>query len=309
MHKVMNQWQHYDSSDLSTMSKELNDLVEHCCFAWDNWLTTVIKAQLAKEEACFSQIHLEKVKDTCTYVAEQLVLLAKSDAMQQGELSELRINQKYALLAKSLVQLYQEKMVIHVQEFFGEIQADLVRTMGYETLLRMNTKRYVDLVLYHQLSLHSAELEMKHTGIKYKRDVELKSPNAFIYTRLHGGLKADDIRVSYRWLFINAWLCSWLKVNDVSANKAALHIAKDDLFFYLKDDSEKLNDYGEVATLEERHARRQKRLNTEFSKWKKYSGNFAYISDGLFKKSSRGYRNQIKREQKRNEKEELAKKS
>ncbi|EHU9520837.1 hypothetical protein KZY93_004267, partial [Vibrio vulnificus] len=158
---------------------------------------------------------------------------------------------------------------------------------------------YVDLVLCYELAKCSERLEQEHRygGKKISRDVELKSPNAFIYTRLHGGYKAEDIRVSYRWLFINAWLYSWLKKKDISASKAAQHIAQEDRFFYLNDDKEKLTDDGVKPSMEQLHARRAKSLNTEFSKWKNYKGPFGYISDTLFNKSSKGYRQEQDRKQ------------
>ncbi|EEW10391.1 hypothetical protein SX4_2286 [Vibrio mimicus SX-4] len=291
MQRIMNtiEFRHPYDNEVTSMTRELMELVEHCCYAWDNWLLTVLKAQLRNEEAMFTPELLTEIIDKCSYVVDQLVLLSKLSVMNTGEFEELRPNQKYALLAKSLLQFYQEKIADHVQNLVDEIQSDLFTTMGYEKLLKVETKRYVDMVLYHEIARRSAELEMDHTGIKYEREVELKSPNAFIYTRLHGGYKANDIRATYRWLFIKAWLYSWLQVNPVSANKAAEEIAKDERFFYLDKVTRKVAKDGIAESDDECHARRQKQLNSEFSKWKKYEGQFAYISDSLFSKSKNAY--------------------
>ncbi|WP_010434581.1 MULTISPECIES: hypothetical protein [Vibrio] len=291
MHRIMHtiEFRHPYNNEVTLMARELVELVEHCCYAWDNWLFTVLKAQIGNEEAMFTPELLTEIIDKCSYVADQLVLLSKLPVMNTGAFEEFRPNQKYALLAKSLLQLYQDTIVSHVQCLVDDLQSELLTTMGYEKLLRIDTKRYVDMVLYYELSKRAAELEMEHTGIKYEREVELKSPNAFIYTRLHGGYKASDIRATYRWLFIKAWLYSWLKVNAVSANKAAEEMAKNDRFFYLDKVSRKVGKDGVVESDDECYARRQKQLNSEFSKWKKYDGPFSYISDSLFSKSRNAY--------------------
>ncbi|MFS1488140.1 hypothetical protein BCT96_014480 [Vibrio splendidus] len=297
MHRIMNtsKFPHPWDNEQTTMSKELLALVEHCCLAWEEWLAVMVKAQLPGEEALFTQEHLNNVTEASAYVTEQLIVLAKLNVLNEGQFEHLRVNQKYALLAKSLLQIYQEKIVTYVQEYVDELQAHLFKTMGYEKLIRINSKRYVDIVLFYQIGLCSAELEMEHTGVKCPRSKEIKSPNDFIYTRLHGGYKAADIRVSYRWLFIKVWLYSWLKVNDVSANKAARFVAEDDRFFYLDKRLRRLgrkDEEGLVETNEQCYTRRQKQLNSEFSLWKKYKGPFTYISNNLFKKSERGYEKQ-----------------
>ena len=301
MHFLMNEVQFHalpsGKQKATSLARDFDELVMHCCFAWDDWIATNIKAHLSKSEAIFAVEHLDKVVDTCRYVADQLVAIARLKNLNRGVLLDLRVNQKYALLAKSLLEHYQERVVTHVQEYIDDLQGELELLYGFEGALKLDSKRYVDLVLMHELSIRSDKLEREHVGVNSSRDVELKSPNAFIYTRLHGGYNAEDIRVSYRWLFINAWLYSWLKDKDISASKAAQYIAQEDRFFYLNDDKEKLTDDGVKPSMEQLHARRAKSLNTEFSKWKNYKGPFGYISDTLFKKSSKGYRQEQDRKQ------------
>ncbi|PHJ41261.1 hypothetical protein [Vibrio sp. PID17_43] len=289
-------FQHPTDNQLTTISKELCELVEHCCYAWDEWLKEVLAARDNKKGAMISNECLLKIVETCTYVSQQLELLARQCCSNHQKLSELRVNQRYALLASSLLQMYQERVEQHIRGYISEYATYCLNQ--YEPI-KINTKRYVDLVLCYELAKCSERLEQEHryAGKKISRDVELKSPNAFIYTRLHGGYKAEDIRVSYRWLFINAWLYSWLKRKDISASKAAQHIAQEDRFFYLNDDKEKLTDDGVKPSMEQLHARRAKSLNTEFSKWKNYKGPFGYISDTLFNKSSKGYTQEQDRKQ------------
>lgn len=157
---------------------------------------------------------------------------------------------------------------------------------GRDVSIVIDTKRYIDLILMHELSMKSLDIEKKQKG---RSKAKLSSPATFMYTRMHGGYKASDIRATYRWLFIKAWLYSWLKVNAVSANKAAEEMAKNDRFFYLDKVSRKVGKDGVVESDDECYARRQKQLNSEFSKWKKYDGPFAYISDSLFSKSRNAY--------------------
>ncbi|MBF4391051.1 hypothetical protein EAY32_24585, partial [Vibrio anguillarum] len=174
MHRIMHtiEFRHPYNNEVTLMARELVELVEHCCYAWDNWLFTVLKAQIGNEEAMFTPELLTEILDKCSYVADQLVLLSKLPVMNTGAFEEFRPNQKYALLAKSLLQLYQDTIVSHVQCLVDDLQSELLTTMGYEKLLRIDTKRYVDMVLYYELSKRAAELEMEHTGIKYEREVE-----------------------------------------------------------------------------------------------------------------------------------------
>ncbi|RMZ62303.1 hypothetical protein D9U34_19775, partial [Vibrio anguillarum] len=102
------------NNEVTLMARELVELVEHCCYAWDNWLFTVLKAQIGNEEAMFTPELLTEILDKCSYVADQLVLLSKLPVMNTGAFEEFRPNQKYALLAKSLLQLYQDTIVSHV---------------------------------------------------------------------------------------------------------------------------------------------------------------------------------------------------
>ena len=296
MQNIMNNgvFLHPVDKTATTMTKELTELVDYCFHAWDKWLSTQVKSNLAHEDARFSGVLLDEVVDACSYVADKLVDLARLDHMNQGQFSALRVNQKFALLAKSLIQIYLERLDGYVEDYLSELGQYLFKTMGYEKELRIETKRYVDLVLMHQLSTRSAKLGMEHTGINCEREVELKSPSTFIYTQRHGGLKADDIRRSYRWLFIKAWLYSWLKENEVSASKAARAIAEEDRFFYLDTELKKIGKAdGLEETDDECFSRRQKTLNTEFSKWNKSLTDFGYISNNLFSKSKKGYEKQL----------------
>ncbi len=274
------------SSAPMTVNDYLEGLVDKLFQVWDEWIIEEIRAKLSKRKASLSIEILEGMITQVSAVVEELMEFANKPYLNRKELVDFPQNQKFALLSTSLYLLYKQGLEEYIEQVLNEWRLFEYETSGRDVSIVIDTKRYIDLILMHELSMKSLDIEKKQKG---RSKAKLSSPATFMYTRMHGGYKASDIRATYRWLFIKAWLYSWLKVNAVSANKAAEEIAKNDCFFYLDKVSRKVGKDGVVESDDECYARRQKQLNSEFSKWKKYDGPFAYISDSLFSKSRNAY--------------------
>ncbi|WP_318440450.1 hypothetical protein [Photobacterium leiognathi] len=95
----------------------------------------------------------------------------------------------------------------------------------------LNINNYIDVILSYESSKYSERVKKEYTEVNMKRNIELLSPSSFLYMRYRFGKKADDIRRTYRWLFIKAWLYGYLKDKDLSARNVAEILADDDRFF------------------------------------------------------------------------------
>lgn len=119
----------------TTMTVELEKLVDYCCNAWCRWLGTLVNANLQHKKAWFTRALLDDVVEMCSYVADTLVDLARLEQMNKGPFSDLRVNQKYALLAKSLLQMYLDRLGGYIEDHLAELK----QYIGYEKELKIDT--------------------------------------------------------------------------------------------------------------------------------------------------------------------------
>ncbi|WP_305370881.1 hypothetical protein [Photobacterium leiognathi] len=198
----------------------------------------------------------------------------------------LSTNKKYALLSKVFLSICDEVRDVAIQT-----ELDIL-TNNYKVKDRLinkelNINNYIDVILSYELSKYSERVKKEYTGVNMKRNVELLSPSSFLYMRYRFGKKADDIRRTYRWLFIKVWLYGYLKDKDLSARNVAEILADDDRFFYLNEHTQKDHPDSDVFSA------RVKTLTNQFSRWKKHTSSkeceTGYLSGVLEDKCHRHY--------------------
>ncbi|USD55206.1 hypothetical protein [Vibrio sp. SCSIO 43155] len=134
---------------------------------------------------------------------------------------------------------------------------------GYEN----KYSRYIDAVLAHHL--------VKKLGSKPEMP---SAPNDFIFKEISKNkfAKSRDLRAQYRWLFIKAWLYSYLTKYDLTLSEVAKQISLDDYFFYMSDMA-KLEDFESQVYKEEIQEARFLDLKNNLSAWKNDKSEYGYI--------------------------------
>lgn len=232
-----------------------------------------------------------KTKEVVTVLKE----LSQAPFMRQDvEMSLWNKDKCFAFLSTLFLTEYVGGLEDYVNEYFQSYEdykaskkINIIYDRGYlaDSGMPRWIKLYAVLILCYEL--------LNVLGDDSKVD-KYQSPSKFIYIYRHGGSAGDDFNITYRWLFIKAWLYSYLKNKDMSASKASLAIVKDDRFYYLDNELRIVKD-GYKETDEECFSRRKNTLTKELSKWNKHTGEFGYVSQMLFKKSMNSYEKQKKK--------------
>ncbi|EHK9076110.1 hypothetical protein KCU32_001863 [Vibrio parahaemolyticus] len=206
-------------ADGSELIMVLNLLTNKACAIW----IPIILGYLDSGSSDITPDVLETIIKQCEQVSSGLKLLSQSPELNHKTLGTLDKDGRYGLLAKLLLQGYQEYIPTFIQQF--------AETKGIDIDVQFPV--IVDVVLAHQLTL-----QLKH------RPEAPRTPNEFIYKEISSSkkTKAQDLRAHYRWLMIKAWLYSYLKKHNMTLSEAAKMIAGEDRFFYLSSQA-KLEDY------------------------------------------------------------------
>ncbi|HAS6891248.1 TPA: hypothetical protein I7296_16485 [Vibrio parahaemolyticus] len=221
----------------------------------------------------------------CEKVSDDLWELAKSDEFDVGELKTLGTDAKYALLANLLLQEYKRLVRIRAPQLIELWLLDIVRVKQASTNKRVNVKvpeeyekklsRYIDVVLAHHL--------VKKLSSKPQMP---SSPADFIFKEISKNkfAKSRDLRAQYRWLFIKAWLYSYLRKYNLTLSEVAEQISRDDDFFYMSD-MPKLADFEKQVHKDEIQQARFLDLKNNFSAWKNNKSKDGYIHSQILASS------------------------
>jgi hypothetical protein len=273
-----------DEGQETTGTQELQKLVNEVLGLWPSLIFKFLVSRKSSNPMWIFPEDIHEIKSVCRGVAETLYLSSKDLFLNEHFKNELSAKKEYAFLVKTFLFLHNEQRDIYVQETVNTLQ----RVQGFPNVegSDFRLKPYVDLILSYELSEYAVILDKEHSGIDMEREVELQSPSTFLHMRDHQGKKANDMRATYRWLFIKAWLYSHLKGKDISASKAVFEIAKNDTFYYLDSDKRKVDGDGYEETDDICFRRRHKTLVNELSKWRKHLQVGSGYIEGMLKVKS-----------------------
>lgn len=273
--------------DVRTTCGEIIDEYVRTALALNNFcLISAFKSRRDENNITLNFSDIEKIKRFCVDLCRVIEDLSNLYFFNMAEELELSTSQKYSLLSKAFLFLYQQSE----KEFNNNLTKEILKTIPKKQKAVFGNcyiRSYVDVIISYELSQYAEKLEQECTGKNIERKVKLLSPSTFLYMRYRFGKKADDMRRTYRWLFIKAWLYADLKDKDLSARKVAEIIADDDRFFYLKEHTQKDHPDSDVFSA------RVKTLTNEFSRWKKHTSNkeceTGYLAGVLEDKCHRHY--------------------
>ncbi|EIA1495110.1 hypothetical protein Q9X98_003798 [Vibrio parahaemolyticus] len=176
------------------------------------------------------------IVEECEEVSDELWELSKSEEFDVGELKTLDSHGRYGLLAKLLLQDYKRISRELMPGYIRLWWAEMTKKIRFEQKKAVKLKipagykkklpKYIDVVLAH------------HLVMKLDTRVELPdTPTDFIFKEINKNkyAKSRDLRAQYRWLFIKAWLYSYLNKFDLTLSEVAEQISNDNDFFYMSD--------------------------------------------------------------------------
>jgi hypothetical protein len=202
---------------------------------------------------------VDRIKHVCTDCIDFLEREAEHDFLNENVKRSLTKKQKFSYLAiiflHQIDSYRQELIQKHCDDYFK------VDKISKEHLGKTNViKLYPELILAYEILTRLKRIYLEESKAARPKGIIEQSPSTFIHMRLNYGKKADDLRILYRWLFIKAYLFSFLKDKDMSANKAAEGMANYDQFFLV----------GEKSGQDDIDEKRRKTLANEFSNWNKH---------------------------------------
>lgn len=269
------------SDENSEAIRSLKLITESACAIWSG----LIRDYVVENRDYVNEELQAWIVAKCQKVSDSLWELAQSDEFDVGELKAFDTDARYALLAKLLLQEYQRLLNVRVPGFtklwFREMtkmrraetkkKVKLLIPKGYEK----KYSRYIDVVLAHHI--------VKKLSLKPGMP---SAPNGFIFKEISKNkfAKSRDLRAQYRWLFIKAWLYSYLTNYNLTLSEVAKQISLDDYFFYMSD-MPKLEDFNKQVHKEEIQQARFLDLKNNFSAWKNDKSKDGYIHSQILASS------------------------
>ncbi len=226
---------------------------------------------------------ISKMKEHALEFVDMLESSAEDEALNLLVKETLTKKQKFSYLASTFMQsLEQEKDCTfnkHLSEYRGKynLSEEIINKTYF-------VKCYPELIFSYEVLTRLKKILRETSKTANPKGIIEQSPSTFIHVRMSAGKKADDMRILYRWLFIKAWLYSYMKYKNenMAANFLANGMAKYDQFFKV----------GEKNNTEDYLAKRQHALNEEFSRWTthyKKKPTEGYISQKLTERCKRHY--------------------
>lgn len=261
------------SDENSEAIRSLKLITESACAIWSG----LIRDYVVENRDYVNEDLQAWIVAECQKVSDSLWELAQSDEFDVGELKAFDTDARYALLAKLLLQEYQRLLNVRVPGFTklwlremtkirrteSKKKVKLLIPKGYEK----KYSRYIDVVLAHHLV---KKLSLKPEMPSAPTDCIFKeiSKNKFA--------KSRDLRAQYRWLFIKAWLYSYLRKYNLTLSEVAEQISWDDDFFYMSD-MPKLADFEKQVYKDEIQQARFLDLKNNLSAWQNDKSEDGYI--------------------------------
>lgn len=250
------------------------------------WYYVVKEYELNKGTAYIDSNLRNHIVEQCQQIGDSLKELSKSEELNVGELKTLDADGKYGVLAKLLLQRYSKLRdnQINTQVTFWGKKVNDGKRLKAETeglgLKKVPFKGreyplFIDVVLAHHLVKQ----------LSHRPDMP-SSPTDFIYKEISSNkfAKSSDLRTQYRWLFIKAWLYSYLNKYDLTLSEVARQISNDDYFFYMSE-MPKLADFEKESHKEEIIEARFLDLKNNLSAWANDKSEDGYIYSQILENS------------------------
>ncbi|MGF1877183.1 hypothetical protein L4D77_17890 [Photobacterium frigidiphilum] len=259
----------------SKLIRQLSLLVEESCAIW----TDLIREYVIHRDDAYIDSDLQSwIIDKCGKISNKLMDISKSEELEFGELKTLDAHGRYGILAKVLLQEYKKILPSRIKIFTVLWVTELndkklkaaeehKKTIKRTPFKKRKLPQYIDVVLAHHLVKQlSTRPEMP------------SSPCDFIYKEIHKNkfAKSRDLRALYRWLFIKAWLYSYLKKYSLTLSEVAEQISNDDDFFYMSD-MPKVADFTNESDKEDIQQARFLDLKNNLSAWANNKSDQGYI--------------------------------
>ncbi|MFL0930788.1 hypothetical protein ACJO14_07380 [Vibrio parahaemolyticus] len=264
------------------MAKDLNGIVLLCCTIWSGLIRDYIVENKTYIDSELTDYIVEQSTNVCNF----LVDLSTSEAMDVGVLKTLSPEGRYGLLAKYVLQEYMQCFRTHVKKHtifwkkeIARVAKDPKVIQGRKVFVDKGFRKkyplYIHVVLAHQLVQHLKDLPQVPS-----------SPTDFIFKEISKNRfsKSRDLRAQYRWLFIKAWLYSYLRKYNLTLSEVAEQISRDDDFFYMSD-MPKLADFEKQVHKDEIQQARFLDLKNNFSAWKNDKSKDGYIHSQILASS------------------------
>ncbi|QUM75072.1 hypothetical protein HWV00_01790 [Moritella sp. 24] len=282
LEKIVESFENLMKDKSLVLTHDLECLVKTSCFIWSE----LIGNYIVDGRKYINADVQDRIVEHCQNVSDLLWELSQSEELEYGELKTLDLHGRYALLAKALLQGYMRMLPSQIKEHTIFWKKEIARTStkkspfkNMKVIVKAGFKeifpRYIDVVLAHHI--------VKKLG--GTPDMP-SSPMDFIYKEIHQNNSANsgDLRAQYRWLFIKAWLYSYLKKYDLKASEVARQISHDDDFFYMSD-MPKLKDFNNESHKEEIQIARFRDLKNHLSYWKNNKSEQGYVYSKILKNS------------------------
>jgi hypothetical protein len=254
--------------------KDLKLLAEKSCAIW----LGVTRTYVVNKRSYIDSKLQDWIIDECQEVCDLLMELSKSEELEFGELKTLDAHGRYGVLAKALLQEYMKLLPIRIKEFTIFWRQELRNKKGKKPETnklkvivpagyKKSLPRYIDAVLAHHLVKQLSDRE----GMP-------SSPCDFIYKEMSSNkfARSRDLRSQYRWLFIKAWLYSYLNKYPLTLSEVSEQISNDDDFFYMSD-MPKLADFKNESHKKEIQQARFLDLKNNLSSWSNNKREQGYI--------------------------------
>lgn len=266
----------------SVFAKDLNGIVLLCCNIWSGLIRDYIVENKTYIDSELTDYIVEQSTNVCNF----LVDLSASEAMDVGILKTLSPEGRYGLLAKYVLQEYVQCFRTHVKKYTIFWKKEIARVAKDPKLIQ-SRKVVVDKGFRKKYSLY-IHVVLAHQLVQPLKDLPQvpSSPTDFIFKEISKNRfsKSRDLRAQYRWLFIKAWLYSYLRKYNLTLSEVAEQISRDDDFFYMSD-MPKLADFEKQVHKDEIQQARFLDLKNNFSAWKNDKSKDGYIHSQILASS------------------------
>ncbi len=266
----------------SVFAKDLNGIVLLCCKIWSGLIRDYIVGNKTYIDSELTDYIVEQSTNVCNF----LVDLSASEAMDVGILKTLSPEGRYGLLAKYVLQEYVQCFRTHVKKHTIFWKKEIARVAKDPKSIQ-SRKVVVDKGFRKEYSLY-IHVVLAHQIVQPLKDLPQvpSSPTDFIFKEISKNRfsKSRDLRAQYRWLFIKAWLYSYLRKYNLTLSEVAEQISRDDDFFYMSD-MPKLADFEKQVHKDEIQQARFLDLKNNFSAWKNDKSKDGYIHSQILASS------------------------
>ncbi|MEZ9275517.1 hypothetical protein AB4121_08915 [Vibrio sp. 10N.286.54.B2] len=273
-----------DDGSRCTAGDQIYQEVEGFLKVWKDLVPSILESiNSGREEFWLTPKLILKIKEISNEYIDVLEEAAEDNFLNIHVKGTLTKKQKFSYLASIFMQELENYRGAFVNKYVNDYQGKY--SLSKEKLNKTYClKIYPEVIFSYEILTRLRKILCEESKTANPKGIIEQSPSTFILVRMSCGKKADDSRTLYRWLFIKAWLYSYLKYKkiDITANRLAKAMAGKDEFFMV----------GEKCNSEDFLEKRRKTLTNQFSLWQnqyKKDPTKGYISQKLTQRCKRHY--------------------